>query len=414
MRTDFREWLPPLLLLLAVPVAALSAVVPEKLPGLVAHYEATTLHSDYDNGGKIQVWPDSSGNGHDLVHTGSGGLAVFRTRRLDGKPVVEIQKGSYDVTEPFELDDHTIFLVYRTKFVERALFSSDEQSTFGLVLHVDKTKHQLRTGGVGSVTHSYSKRADSTGEYGIAILGRDAGRLRAFADGVEVSTGNHLAATLRVGRFFGIEYSQFVDRNAEQMQVAEMLFYDRFLPDDQREAVAAHLVSRYGLADRMRSVEPLGDRLEQLRSAEGGASLWLGTDSTMLLNPPDDVAAISWTAQDRVAMPFEHKLGPSNTKIRCKRGGTLVRIHVTLGLVATEAGANLRLLILKKNGEYHGHDAISGEFGGEGEAANGSVTLETTLFLDEGDWIEVVTLGLFESGEVRLDPARSFVVAEVQ
>lgn len=412
MRCRARTWLTLALAAAAHPVA--HAAAPEEIPGLVARYEASTIHGRSVDGDKVLVWPDSSGQGHDLRFPGRGLAALVRDGRLSGRPVVEVRKAGYDVSTPFELRDHTIFLVHRADLIERALLSSDADPTFGIVLHEQGKRHLWRTGAVGTDPLPYTEHADRTDDFEITVLGREAGRLRAFADGIEVSSGLRSATPLRVGKFFNVVYSQFVDRDADGLQVAEMLFYDRFLDRADRAGVTAYLVERYGLAGQLRREEPLAGRLTELREAEDGHVLWLSTEATPDLAPADDVAAVPWTVRERVDEPFSVKAAPLDTRITCTRSASLVRLYVSLGLSASRPGAKLRLLLLKNGAEYHDEDASSGEFGGEGTSAEGSVALEATLFLDEGEWIEVVTEGVGAPGEIRLDPARSLLAAEVR
>jgi hypothetical protein len=386
---------------------------PDSIAGLVARYESRTLHGHLANDGKVEAWNDSSGNGHDLTYGGKGLRGLFRTRRANGKPVVELQKrGFYLVREPFELDDHTIFIVSRTGGGDRALLRSDTKSSRGIVLYAKRRQHLLRTGGVGAWAAPYTSRAEPSGEFDVTVLAREAGRLRAYVNGIEVSSGEHLAEPLRVGAFFQIVYSQHVDKDAQGLEIAEMLFYERFLSRKERESVTARLTSTYGLEERMSEEASLKSRLAEIRNAEGAELVWLGTESVTDLNRFDDVAAVPWTVRERVDAPFENRPGELSTRIGCKRDGTLIRIHLSLELEAANPGSSVRVLLLRNGADYLEDDAVSGAFGGDGEAGRATVELETTVFLDAGDWVEVIGEGYGAEGEVRVVPGRALFVAE--
>ena len=85
---------------------------PDELEGLVAWYTVDSLHRELRDEMPVKVWKDSSGNGHDLTDDANGSTTVFHTVALNGKPLVEVGRlNSHSVADPFELKDHTIFLV---------------------------------------------------------------------------------------------------------------------------------------------------------------------------------------------------------------------------------------------------------------------------------------------------------------
>ena len=113
-----------------------SPPLPQEIPGLEAWYDAEILHRRMRNGAKVLGWEDASGNGHGLVFDGESEPATFNTLQLNERPVVHIRRSnSYAVTRPFDLEDHTIFLVYATSSAERALFRSDTDEKHGVLLH---------------------------------------------------------------------------------------------------------------------------------------------------------------------------------------------------------------------------------------------------------------------------------------
>lgn len=387
---------------------------PEAIDGLVARYEASALHSLADDS-KVETWPDSSGHGHDLVFDGSGLPARFVTQGLGKKAIVKPQKnGAYRVSAPFDLDDHTIFLVYRSGHDERVLFSSEQRPMLGVVLQDASKRHLYRSGGVGTQMVPYTRAITTGGEFGVTVLAREGGRLRAFVNEDDVSSAADIADVFRVGKLFQIVYSQFVDRDGLGLELAELLFYDRFLDRAERDSVTAYLIDRYGLRDRIRREETLKDRLGALHDDKGARLTWLGTESADDLNRFDEVAAVSWTRRERVDPPFGHKPGELATRIECTRDATLVRVYLSLPLSAAHSGSNVRVLLLKNGATYLEDGTVSGPFGGEGVGANATVELETTILMDAGDFVEVVAQGIGEPGEVRLLPERALFVAEAR
>jgi hypothetical protein len=77
---------------------------------------------------------------------------------------------------------------------------------------------------------------------------------------------------------------------------------------------------------------------------------------------------------------------------------------------AGNPGSNIRVFLLRNGTDYLDDHAESGEFGG---ADNGltTVELETTAFLDNGDYLEVIAEGVGAEGEVLLVPDESLFFA---
>ncbi len=405
-----------LLAVLGLPLPAATAAAertPESVAGLVARYEVDGLRR-LAHDAAVETWVDASGNGHDLVFGGVGLAARLRAQRLAGRPVVEVRKrGTYAVREPFELADHTIFLVLRSEWSDRALFADEGRPTHGVLLFDQSRSHLHRTGGVGTDGVAYAGGIERDGEFGITVLARESGRLRAFVDGVEVSSGDRDAEKLRVGTFFRLEYGPFVDRDGAGLELAELLFYERFLPREERESVTRFLARRWGLSDRLGSDAALADRLDELRDDPQAEIVWLGTDAGVDLNRFEDLPAVAWTRPRRVGGPFAHEAGEAATRIRCTRDATLARVHVALGLKAQAPGLDVRVLLLKNGTDYHDQDATSGVLDAGGEAVT-VVRLDATLLLDAGDWIEVVGQGVGAAGEARLVPERTLFVASAR
>jgi len=371
------------------------ATSPDQVEGLVARYEVGSGGLGRTRQADVGTWYDSSGNGFDLLLEQDGDPAIRRALRLNQQATIEARKGAYDVREPFELQDHTIFVVVGTGSIDRALFSSDADPTRGVALYVMGRNHVLRAGALIPYTTPERRAAG----FHVITLGRQAGLLRAFLDGDEVSSGESTFEPLRVGRFFHLDYDSKISKDGAGLEIGEMLFYDRFLARAERDAVTRYLAERFGLLKETEPEDEADLPVARLR-----------TEKAIDLNVFDSVAVISWTAQEQLQSPFQHDPGEIPSHIRCAGGGTRVRVHLSLGLSAPNPASNVRVLLLKNGTDYLEDDAVSGEFGGKGDAATATIELETSVVLGDGDWVEVVAQGIGAEGEVLLVPDQTLLV----
>ncbi len=406
----------PLLYLVCVaPVASAQAtesetVTPDEVPGLVAWYDGDSLRGNRD-GGAVRSWTDRSGNGHDLKLDEGSPPALFRASQLNGEPTVNVRKSSfYSVTEPFELDDHTIFIVYKTQYVG-ALFRDDTEKTKGLMLRVDGRYHHYRNGGIGKDGAYYNAAMPLDSKFSITVLGKERGILRSFINGVDVSSGAVLSQPIRVGKFFDLTYSQFVSRDGAGLQLAEILFYDRFLSDTERDALTRYLGEQYALESESAGVESYRTVLESLYRSSDSKMVRLGTAKSANLNDAAG-AGVRWEVQTRLDSPFSHDPEKDPTHLHCSADGTRVRLFVSLPVRSTVPGVRLRALLLKNGEEYLPEEAETEVFGGEGESGHAVVELGTTLFLDSGDKIEVVAFADGADGEVTLVASKAVLMAQ--
>jgi hypothetical protein len=374
--------------------------LPGDVAGLVAWYDAGELVARLRDGSTVGTWRDASGRGHDLVADESGNSAVLHDKRLNQKPVVHVGKlGSYKVTDPFDLLDHTIFLVYRAGYTQRALLCSDADPFAGIVLRAEGGLDQLRA---GQAAHAYGTPSDARGAYTLTILARQAGRLRSFVNGVERSSGAQCEDVLRVGKFFHIALTTRVEVDGESLGIAEMAFYDRYLTDLERGDLSAHLAQKYGI--RLEAEAPE----ERERPERARLQAWLSTATEVDLN--GSAVPVPWTAPEKVEAPFRHDPKTASTKLHCTRDGTRVRLWVSLPLWSAEPGVALRILVLKNERQYHDEEVASGEFGGPERRAT-LVELATTLALDAGDSIEIIASRAGGEGRVTLEPSRAVLAA---
>ena len=396
-----------------VPVAAKDAFFPDELDGLEGWYEADALRILLSDGNLVANWPDSSGNGHHLVFDGEGKASVYREKVINDLPAVEVRKGNrYAVTEPFDLQEHTIFLVHRSSFSKRVLFRSDRNAGRGLVLHVQGRQHAFRNGEVGSEQAAYTNEAPHGREFGITVLGRQAGVFRAFVDGGDISSGRRFTDRLRVASFFDLYYSKHVSGDGQGLWIAEMLFYDRFLAEAERQAVETYLSEKYDLRLTRRSL-PLKERLDGLLPAEEATVAWLTGGKAEDVNREEGQRVV-WDKAKWLGDTFRRDTEKHGSRLYCTKDGQRVRLYVVLGLQATRPGVAIRMLFLKNGETYLADETTSAPFTGEGDELESVVELESTVFLDADDYVEVLTFRDGDDGPVSLLPGAAVWVAEAE
>jgi hypothetical protein len=386
--------------------ADVEALAPDDVPGLVAWYNVESVHRRSRDGDTVRRWKDSSGHGHDLVATPEGRPAVFHTRVLDGKPVISIPKANrFDVTEPFELDDHTIVIVFAGKLTRRAFFSSDTDPKQGIVLRDKGSIHFFQNGTAGGFP--YNRVTTSGTGFTTTVLGREAGTLHAFINGTDLSSGLAVDTAFRVGRLFQIEHTTFVGSDGESLRIAEMLFYDRYLDEQERQGVTRHLGEKFGLP-----VSLAASKKESEPSIVDDEAVRVRVSTRTRINVNDETVAIPWDVAGRTARGFHFDVESGKTRLVCTEDGTRVRVTVTLPLLTRVADASLRLLILVNGESYHPVEALSPPFAGPREDKFAMARLQTELSLDAGDFIEIITSQVGTAGNVRIPAAEALLVVE--
>jgi hypothetical protein len=394
------------------PAAGAEAAVstPAQVPGLTAWYEVGSLHRHTRDGDTIRRWADSSRQGHDLTATGEDVLPRFETLALNGKPVVAVgQANRFDVANPFELDDHTIFLVFGSEYTERALFRSDSDSRRGVILGENGRSHEYQNGKEGRFR--YTRPGPLELGFGITVLGRESGVLKGFVNGADVSSDVEFPESIRVGAFFRLRHTTFVESDGEGLRVAEMIFYDRYLTESERAAVTQYLSDEYGIAVADDAeIRRVVEHANEIPIDENAVLVRLATRTPIDVN--HEFGAIGWDAVDRVETPFRFDAAAANTELHCVKDGTRVHVTVTLPLQSEVADARIRMLLLRNGRDYHAEEAVNSRFEGSGADKQADLCLRTELTLDAGDFVEVVTSRSGAPGEVRIRPDGGLFVIE--
>ena len=387
--------------------SAARAEVPAELPGLVAWYRADSLGS-MTHGEAIPAWRDSSAGGHDLTHDDNGPAAVYRADQAGGHSAVRVNAGSYSVTNPFELGSHTVFLVYTANAPERALFRSEANPRLGVLLRHDGDIDLIVNGGMAQGEFApYGVARASTAPWTLAVIGRDSGVMHGEVDGSASTSEIRFDTIVRVGTMFDLDVTTFVGRDGEGLKIAEMIFYDRWLADDERARVRGYLGARYALD--VGTAPVVTPAPEPVALERHGLAL-LSTTTTADLNGPG--VAIPWTEHDELDPPFAHDAEQAPTRLVCTRDGTVVRLFAQLPVDSVSPGVNVRALFRVNGGRFLRGEGRSGPFGGEGAQESTSIAIDVVTTLNAGDWVEVVTLKAGAAGTVRLAAGAALFLAE--
>jgi hypothetical protein len=383
--------------------------LPSDVPGLVAWYHLDPVHRRSSEGEPVDRWADTSGHNHMLRATWETQPPVFHPNRLNGKPEVTLRRANrFDVHEPFELGDHTIFIVYDSALTQRAFLSSDTDRKLGIVLRDEGTFHYLQDSQGGEFR--YNRVDGPVKGFTVTVLGRTAGSLRAFINGADVSSGLRVGTPLRVARLFDIEHTVRVKSDGEGLRIAEMVFYDRYLTDEERGGVTAQLADKFGLElysppepREPAKPGPLPHDPEAIR-------IRATSRSDQDLNLP--TVAVAWDTPGRVDGPFHFDAESGGTRVVCTKDGTRARVTATLPLRSRTPGARIRLLVLLDGREYLAEEGLSQPFSGSGEDKASTVALQVELTLNAGQFFQIITSADAEPGVVRVSPAEPLLIVE--
>lgn len=396
-------------LLAVIQATALAAQSrPDEIEGLVAWYTVDSLHRELRDLEPVKVWKDSSENGHNLIDDANGVTAVFHTVHLNGKPLVEVGRlNSYSVSDPFELQDHTIFLVCSVGTPLRALFRSDTDEKAGLILSQDGTRNLYQSGKHQRLT-SYNSATDLPAGFHVSVLARESDALRSFVNGRDLSSDSDLDGPVRVGKFFQLQRTQFVGIDGGGLRIAEMVFYDRYLEDVERDAVTRYLAAEYGIELQPEPPEPHTPSVPDPQTVQA----WLSTSSAVNLN--QQTVALEWDRDVKIDPPFRRTLDAGKSELYCTNRRARVRLFVRLPMATAEPQARVRVLILKNGQEYHSVDRVSEPFQGSTGALTATVQFATTVTMKAGDYVEVVTVRDGADGPVTLVPGQAVWTAEAR
>jgi hypothetical protein len=323
----------------------------------------------------------------------------------------------YDVKAPFDLADHTIFLVVRQRLTDRALFRSDTRPDRGVLLgevlgEKGRSLHRYRDGETGRPAFAYRTALERSESFRLVVLGRQGGRMRSFVDGADRSSMARCATPIRVGAFFELKRTQQVLSDGDGLQLAEMAFYDRFLEDDERRGVTARLAADYDLTLEKSEGGSVQERIESISSSTGIARL--GSSAARDLSSVNGTF-LSWDSEEKVFEPWRREPKDHPTRLFAMRDAANAHVYLSLAAEAEQPGVKLRVLLRKNGTDWIPGEVEIGPFGGAGEAARAVGTLEARTSLGAGDFLEVVVYrtGTTE-GAVRSVPGEVVLLVDAE
>jgi hypothetical protein len=331
--------------------------------------------------------------------------------QVNNLPAVQVRKGeSYTVATPFELGEHTIFLVYRSDRPARALFRSNTDKLHGVLLRGEGHTDQLQTSAPVQTTN-YGTTTLPRGKFGITVLGREAGVLKAFMNGADISIGAEYLGVMVVGKFFHLDHSQYAKSDGDGLRIAEMIFYNRYLTDGEREVVTRYLSDKYAIeVERHEATADIAEESGAVMEFMGVGLAQLSTNTEADIN--GGMTVIPWNLQDVLDPPFQHDTAAGNSRLACVQDGTRVRLYVSLPLATSVAGAEIRVLFRMNGSAYLRGEGRSGPFGGNG--GKRTVRAEVIASMNKGDYIEVVALREGAEGSVTIEPSSAVFIAETR
>jgi hypothetical protein len=395
-------------------LGAATAAAPDQINGLEAWYRADALQQSLSRDNPVSTWPDASGNGHDLTDDKNGLPALYAPMQVNNLPVIRVQKGSkYSVASPFELGDHTIFVVYRADNAGRAFFRSNSDKFHGVILRAEGKWDQLQIS-APIQTKNYGSSTQPGRAFGITVLARQSDLLMTFLNGVDISAGAEYPGVMVVGKFFRIDHNRYAKSDGEGLRIAEMLFYNRYLTGAERESVTRYLSDKYAL-----EIEKHEEVTEEVQRQAGTVVTYEGTSLAQLstnsrANINEGAAVVAWDVEDALDSPFEHGSGANNSRLICTNDSTRVRLYVSLPVSTTIEGAHIRVLFRINGSGYMRGEGRSGIFGRAGATDKRTVYSEVVTTLNADDYIEVVVLREGAEGEVTIDSSAAIFIAEVK
>lgn len=326
--------------------------------GLVMHL--TVENGIVSNGSSVLAWEDQSGNANDLQAIGTptlvqGGGAFPIVVHFDG--VDDALGRTSSIGLPLSGSDRTIFLLARYNQANAttagwAGFAYGQPAfnqTFGLALTPTGNIGVQGWGGGNDVAVSPAINGVGTWlSHGVVYSG---GNVLQYVNGNLVSSGSHVFNTAQGGIRLGEELNGGKNLN---MDVAEVIVYNRVLSAAERTSVGNYITNRYGSGGGTNTAPSV-----TISTPANGASFVQGATVTMSGTASDDQqgdlsAQLNWTSDrdgalgsgtplQRVLSVGTHVLTASVTDSGGLPGSASVQINVvpsggsggliTLGLV---------------------------------------------------------------------------------
>jgi hypothetical protein len=226
-------------------------IQPSDISGLKLWLKADAI-TGINEGGTIQTWSDSSGNGNNFTQPTSGLRPTYRTGVLNGKPVVRFD-GTDDVLDgPYNnalisATAHTAFVVFkRTSGTLKATLLRAGNASYDGVWEVCLASPNLRNVNGGVVTKSASNGAFriATSNYnGTSVRAGVTDTRDASLSSVSATGGASTASVGMGGSPTGSTYDHYLNGD-----IAEAIVYNVSLSETDRKKVESYLADKYNIA----------------------------------------------------------------------------------------------------------------------------------------------------------------------
>jgi hypothetical protein len=227
----------------APPPARAPAFTPTSLTGCALWLDASTLTGIAD-GRAVAAWPDNSGRNHAAAQTNAANQPVYRRNAINGRPALQ-----------FNGEDQFLALSLAENGTEHTFFFVLDNTPGGGHSHTlfDAQSGRLALNAADTSSPANVRYNDGSWRtVGIAIAGpqqmtwRFGGQTGAlFRNGVLAGTAVYAARALTGQLVIGANYqgrSSFFTG-----LIAEIIYYNRALPDPDRQAVENYLHGRYAI-----------------------------------------------------------------------------------------------------------------------------------------------------------------------
>lgn len=224
---------------------------------------------EYDEQGRVMVWPDQSGNYNDAKQDESEARPQFVRNVLNGKPVLRFDGkddrlaiGGLSYEAPDSLDGLTLFAVARSAVRQRqVLVSYDAEEYWSVAMANDQglITWQTRAPDPGARQDLTSDQSFADGSWHLICVRFEAGAPAdkvIFVDGKQVAaadahggaklgTGKHRFGYIGVGSRAATFGGMVGVRDFFQGDLAELALYSRALPEAERRQVEQYFVEKY-------------------------------------------------------------------------------------------------------------------------------------------------------------------------
>lgn len=218
---------------------------PRDIPGLMAWYDAEQLNSS--EGAPVSEWPDASGNGHHAEQADPALQPIFREGVLNSRPVVEFRMDFLRTSLFHEAEGQpiTAFAVWRlidgnvpgaASF--RRVFDG-VSADFGLEWRAT-VPTGIRMAAPQGILNA--RGPVETFIVNSCIFERTHSEL--YENSVRAATGNVGSASLD-GITIGARHN---DARKLMGQIAELIFYERALAQEEREQLERYLQAKWGIS----------------------------------------------------------------------------------------------------------------------------------------------------------------------